>query len=676
MYDDTADLQSDGPSWQQTTKAMASILSKFSQAFVVADGLDECQDRDKLTSLLCALADDPTSAVKIITFSRPEYPDLESSFKACQQLRVDIGNNKNDIETYILSKFSDDDAANSKDKERTRSIRDECLTKADGMFLWVSLMARSLKGPLTANQVLKRVKLVPKGLDSIYEMSVKRIWDQDEDVRTTAFDVLLWTINATRPLSEFEMLEAVAIQRGATYLDEGDKFPDGGSLMAICGDLIVLHNDGLFDLCHSSARDYLINLPANAPSPLAEYRLLQLGAQERLGGMCLTYLLFDTFEHRRANTYRDLHELSREHPFLPYAAANWGRHLAGQIECTMEIGARIRELVFSQTRRELSMQYLIRSQLDRDEKKMWNCWSSTPLHILSMFGLHQTAKSIAEVQSLMEIADGAGFLPLHYSLTFRNKDMCLWLLESATYQDLTSLSVFSKRPALHMAAENGWSEVVEKLISTGIDVNLRDRSFGATALLSATAGGFEPVVRSLLRAGADVNVRDRLGLTPLHFAALAGNIAAARQFLRMGADPNAQAQGDKNNNPMHHAAIMDSSEIIKLLHENGALIDQRNVYGETPLHYAAYFNAKASTALLIDLNAPKDARSDDSDTPLHLAADSGSFDTLKTLLHVGCDVYAVNCNGQTPLHRAAANGHVAIAQYILSKVSLWRVERL
>lgn len=93
---------------------------------------------------------------------------------------------------------------------------------------------------------------------------------------------------------------------------------------------------------------------------------------------------------------------------------------------------------------------------------------------------------------------------------------------------------------LHSAAFADNAETASALIDAGADVNARAKNkFDNTplqvSLLTQSAG----VAKLLLARGADVNARQSEGVTALHEAAAAGNLAIIRMLLAAGADPKA-----------------------------------------------------------------------------------------------------------------------------------------
>jgi ankyrin repeat protein len=193
---------------------------------------------------------------------------------------------------------------------------------------------------------------------------------------------------------------------------------------------------------------------------------------------------------------------------------------------------------------------------------------------------------------------------------------------------MTSEELVSGMTSLHAAARKGLKEVVELLISEGVDVNAKNED-GWTPLHMAAAGGQNEIVELLIAAGADVNAKDRVGETPLDFAiqhkksetadllrkhggktgaelnilldaAKNGDIEAVKQHLAAGADVNAKT-GD-GTTPLHNAAVYGHNEIAELLIANGAsvnaiIVSGRN-QGKTPVDLAIW-RKKTETADLI-----------------------------------------------------------------------------
>ncbi len=108
----------------------------------------------------------------------------------------------------------------------------------------------------------------------------------------------------------------------------------------------------------------------------------------------------------------------------------------------------------------------------------------------------------------------------------------------------------------------------------------------------------------------------------LEYAIYHGPLSLIRRLLELGADPNYESM---EGFPALIAALgsgrTDSCEILELLLDFGADIQQRGVNDYTPLHYAAARNDTEAIALLLSRGADPDARAqiDDFATPLEEA---------------------------------------------------------
>jgi ankyrin repeat protein len=91
---------------------------------------------------------------------------------------------------------------------------------------------------------------------------------------------------------------------------------------------------------------------------------------------------------------------------------------------------------------------------------------------------------------------------------------------------------------------------------------------GWTPLHWAADEGYVDVVELLITAGADVNARDNDGWTPLHVAAYKGHAAVAEVLLAVGADPNKHNAGGWT--PYHFALVRGSGVLIDMMIAAGA----------------------------------------------------------------------------------------------------------
>ncbi len=152
---------------------------------------------------------------------------------------------------------------------------------------------------------------------------------------------------------------------------------------------------------------------------------------------------------------------------------------------------------------------------------------------------------------------------------------------------------------LHFAAAMGFEDVVDVLLRHGADVNAAHDG-KSTPLMLATGLGGDPdegfeiqgremsparhlaIVQKLLRAGAKVDMRNSGGMTALGCATEHGSpLAIVKALVEAGADVNARSVD--NITPLHGAALTGDLETVRYLVEHGANITVKEWQGKTPL---------------------------------------------------------------------------------------------
>ena len=657
------------------------------------DGLDEIREPKLFLRFLPQLLRETTCTLRVIVFCRDYLPDrlpTQNTLKDYPQIHVDQGANKDDIGTFIASRLSTDDP--DWDIELLDVVKTVLLDRADGMFLYVSLVVGRLRGSLSQSDIIDRLKSLPKGLTKAYEANLKRILNQEDEAdKTLTLKILLWIANANRPLSRRELLEAISIRRGTKAKDNGGTDRD---YTTFCAELVYFDHDDFYHLVHTSLRDYLLEVRNDTTVELEDYRVMQLHAERTLAEACLTYLSFDQFSTGPVRTAEELAQLLRENPFLRYAAENWGVHVALAAEdAPTDL---VWKFIDNENARNLSMQVIM-----AEEKVYPFPGFSSPLHILAYFGLSEFANARSELRALKNQIDGYGMSPLDYAMLEKGRAMCLWLLEKEENLELEAGTKVARYSAYHVVILFEWNDVLERLISNGYDVNFVSSNKQRTPLAEAVAQGNEWAVNRLLGAKADVNARDIDGQNPLmialaeshqnlvlpllqngtdvdsqdddgvsalHLAVDSGSLEAVKVLLER--KPRLQRTGEKywNQTPIHLAAEHDHDEILRELHTYGAELESTCLGGFRPMHLAAFHNSLKVAQLLSDLKAEVNPFSEDETTVLHLAAECCAVEFVELILAVKPEVNAKKRDGQnTALHEAAKAGNTAVCKLLLDR---------
>ena len=97
------------------------------------------------------------------------------------------------------------------------------------------------------------------------------------------------------------------------------------------------------------------------------------------------------------------------------------------------------------------------------------------------------------------------------------------------------------------------------------------------------------------------------------------------------------------------AANLGRNDILRLLIDRGALVNETNENMSTALHWAVMGCNVESAMLLIESGADVNAADVDGLTPLHIAAYWCNVTVASMLIAAGAHVNAQDANGQTPL---------------------------
>lgn len=179
------------------------------------------------------------------------------------------------------------------------------------------------------------------------------------------------------------------------------------------------------------------------------------------------------------------------------------------------------------------------------------------------------------------------------------------------------------------------------------------------------------------------------GLTPLHTAAIQGNISQVQALITAHANVNAQT--NEGWTPLHYAAEHGHCKIVELLVKAGANKEARlYASNERPLHLAAAKGHTEVVATLIKTGAAKEAmKKFTRETPLLLATKNNHTETARILIESGANPNAwqvwenwqvrhnspgschINwdCNEYNlaqPLHFAAQNGNTEIVCMLIA----------
>ncbi|KAI1814625.1 ankyrin [Poronia punctata] len=169
------------------------------------------------------------------------------------------------------------------------------------------------------------------------------------------------------------------------------------------------------------------------------------------------------------------------------------------------------------------------------------------------------------------------------------------------------------RLPIHWAASYNKPDVVRLLTQQkNFDPDVEDESGWTPLMIAASVKDGEAVVEMLLQRGAD---------TALHFVASKNNLEVARKLFAAKPPASARVRDKRGQYPLHRAAAVGSTPMVKLLLENRSPLNATDNVGYTALHHAIAEGHGDTAVALIKAGAETDKRDSDGCLAIELAPD-------------------------------------------------------
>ncbi len=250
-------------------------------------------------------------------------------------------------------------------------------------------------------------------------------------------------------------------------------------------------------------------------------------------------------------------------------------------------------------------------------------------------------------------------------------------------------------PLLVVAATLGNYVAVEELILLGVDVNKANAFTKDTALLRSLYNGYTEIAQRLVYSGADINAVNNYHHSPLYVALEKQNVPMIELFLSSGVKEGLSAAylfrsvsnknelgvmamlkggvspniaNDKGNTPLIISASLGDIPSVQDLLAYRANLNVANKDGNTALIYAARYNHPEVIKMLLlpqTMQTPLDvnARNKAGETALYWGASKGYVEVVKRLLAAGADPTIAANNGLVPYAIAQKNGRVQVLEW-------------
>ncbi|XP_073682713.1 fibronectin type 3 and ankyrin repeat domains protein 1-like [Garra rufa] len=189
---------------------------------------------------------------------------------------------------------------------------------------------------------------------------------------------------------------------------------------------------------------------------------------------------------------------------------------------------------------------------------------------------------------------------LHQAVNREDAKELTTVLQSGTVE----VDVYDKMgfTPLMVAAQKGFTSLVNILLKHGADINKRD-STGKDSLMHACYAGHLNTVKYLRSCGSKWQSRDIDGCTPLHWAVDGGHLPVITYMIQDGCEVDAMDKVSLWTPLMRVSAISGNAAVASILLQSGADVNVRDKAGKTPLMVAVLNNHVELVKLLLDSGA-------------------------------------------------------------------------
>ncbi|EHK17665.1 uncharacterized protein TRIVIDRAFT_132488, partial [Trichoderma virens Gv29-8] len=232
----------------------------------IVDALDECEHDCKL---LLSLIVKTSGRVKWLLSSR-NIKDIERGFRSIEpsrrlslELKENAENVSKSVDTYINKSIQDIEALEDDEELQTRTT-ETLRKKANGTFLWVTLVIEQLRNT-DHRHVEEVVDQMPEGLENLYDLMIQRANSKLRQKDREACRILLSIVTtAERPLHLKELHVFICSQWEHYKVDYNMR--DMKDMVKDLGSLLSIRDETVYFI-HQSVKDYMVGNAAKTIFP-------------------------------------------------------------------------------------------------------------------------------------------------------------------------------------------------------------------------------------------------------------------------------------------------------------------------------------------------------------------------------------------------------------------------
>ncbi|KAL2680381.1 hypothetical protein Neosp_007979 [[Neocosmospora] mangrovei] len=306
---------------------LKQTLDCLSKPFIVIDGLDEMDDRERAVLLQTMLEVlNQNKELSILFSSRPE-DDIARLLLAQQTLSIRVHDaNHLDIEAYVdgrassfISELSElsELSTSSAQPQMIRKLMQKVAINSQGMFLYARLLCDTVVRNGDVAGLKEAVENLPDGLNEAYDRILETIESLSERERHESRQILSLVASSAVPLTRNEIQLAVL----TTRIGDASQGIEGLflNIMRRCGP-IVEELSGYIQFVHFTAYEYLLGSQSKNYLKDPETHAL-------ISSMSMKYLGSSCFDPDLSDDALKQHVLSGAYVLENYVCIHWLDHL-------------------------------------------------------------------------------------------------------------------------------------------------------------------------------------------------------------------------------------------------------------------------------------------------------------------------------------------------------------
>lgn len=274
---------------EDLVEAICHGFATTRKIFLVLDGLDECNEEEKLA--LAKAVQKLQGRLKFlacISFRLEPDSGLDIISETLDAPRTALVPDKNpDIERYIKSELEQCLVSRKLilgDPTLILDIEDALLQGSQGMFLWVALQIQTLCGMKTDQAIREALLNLPKNLSETF---VRILYKSKGSGQSYQKQILHLVLAATRPLTTEELKEALSVVPGDNVWTPSQVLNDINPTLACCGCLIMIdEEENTVHFVHHSVKQFLLSTSRNVKG----VTFTAAEAQRTMANIVVTYL--------------------------------------------------------------------------------------------------------------------------------------------------------------------------------------------------------------------------------------------------------------------------------------------------------------------------------------------------------------------------------------------------